>query len=346
MRFKFFPKIEHCISVFFAFNLIFIFVQNSSLSRAQFFRNETDELVKKVSIQCHDVIRINQSSQIQTEPPSGISDEEICQALTKFIVDPYKSAPSYFYDGQISQIIFVKRGTQLKGLRKDVKNSVYFLGSTPRETDMRPLVFYILRGHYRALRRPPEDTDGEKWRLGRYNYSTGVLNVKTGEPVGGATGASIKHLCGVLLDCSNMSDDVPQFRSLLKASDQEIRQYLVSFHKIVSLDKQRPPQVIFMRRVRAEEIPNLDRTYDMVKQQRNRKHLLFAVLKGSFRVLNVPDVNPEQWLAGRFNYTSVVLDLKTGELIAGETTETKEPFCGALGCLKGSKPNMPVNGLW
>jgi hypothetical protein len=342
---KLFSKIEYYLNAFLAFTLIFVVLQKNNLSLAESSRNQRDELFKKVSSQCHNTIRSNQSSQTQSESSTEISDEEICQALTKFVVNAYKVMPPS-YDGQISQIIFAKRGTQLKGLRKDL-NSNYFLGPAPRETDMRLLVFYILKGHYRVLVRPPEDTDREKWRLGRYNYSTGVLNVKTGEPVGGGTFTSIKPLCGVLLDCANIAD-APQFRSLLNASTQEIRHYLVDFHKIVSLDKQKPPQVIFMRRVRAEEIPELDRTYNMVKQQKDRKHLLFAVLKGSFRVQNVPDVNPEQWLAGRFNYSSVVLDLKTGEMIDGTTTETQEPFCGALGCSKGSKPNTqePVNGLW
>lgn len=344
MRFKVFPKRESCIRVFCTFPLIFIFLQSSSLFLAESSGNETDELFKKVSSQCHNVLKINQSTQTLPQLPSEISDEEICQALTKFIVDVYKGAPTYTYDGQASRIIFAKRGTQLKGLGKNL-NSNYFLGPAPRETDMGPLVFFILKGYYR-IPKSPEYLNYEKWNLGRYNYQTGVLNVRTGEPVGGATANSIKSLCGVLLDCTNIAD-VPQFRSLLNATNQEIRQYLVNFHKIVSLDKQKPPRVIFMRRVRAEEIPKLDRTYDIVKQHKTRKHLLFAVLKGSFRVKNVPDDNPEQWLAGRFNYTSVVLDLKTGEMIDGTTTETKDPFCNALGCSKGSKAETqgPVNGL-
>jgi hypothetical protein len=46
--------------------------------------------------------------------------------------------------------------------------------------------------------------------------------------------------------------------------------------------------------------------------------------------------------------SSVVLDLKTGEMIDGTTTETKEPFCGALRCSKSSenKTQEPVIGLW
>jgi hypothetical protein len=345
MYFNVFPKRESCVKVFFAFPLIFIFLQSNNLFLAESSRNKTDELLKEVSSQCHNVLRINQSAQTLPQLPSEISDEEICQALTKFIVDVYKGAPTYTYDGQASQIIFAKRGTRLKGLGKNL-NSNYFLGPAPRETDMRPLVFFILKGYYR-IPKSPEYVNYEKWNLGRYNYTTGVLNIKTGEPVGGATSNSIKSLCGVLLDCTNIAD-VPQFRSLLNATNQEIRQYLVDFHKIVSLDERNPPQVIFMRRVRAEEIPKLDRMYDIVKQHKTRKHLLFAVLKGSFRVKNVPDENPEQWLGGRFNYTSVILDLKTGEMIDGTTTETKEPFCGALGCSKSSKDKIqgPVIGLW
>jgi hypothetical protein len=342
---KFLFKRKYYVSSSLVFILIFIFLQNNSLSLAEFSRKTSDEIFKKVYKRCHDVLIINQSSKTQTELSSEISDEEICQALTKFIVDAHKTMPTYTYDSQVSQIIFAKRGTQLTGLEKNL-NSNYFLGPAPRETDMRPLVFFILKGYYR-IPKSPEYVNYEKWNLGRYNYSTGVLNVRTGEPVAGSTSTSIKSLCGVLLDCTNIAD-VPQFRSLLNATNQEIRQYLVDFHKIVSLERQKPPQVLFMRRVQAEEIPKLDRTYDMVKQHKTRKHLLFAVLKGGFRVKNVPEgVNPEQWLADRFNYTSVVLDLKTGEMIDDTTTETQEPFCGALGCAKGSEAETqrPVIGL-
>jgi hypothetical protein len=331
---KFFSRREFYISTSFVFTLISILLQNNSLSLAEFSRNTSDEMFKTVYRQCHDAVIINQPGKTPTEASSEISNREICQALTKFIVDAYKAMPTYTYDGQISQIIFAERGTYLKGLGKNL-NDHYFLGPAPRETDMRPLVFFILKGYYR-IPKSPEYVNYEKWNLGRYNYSTGVLNARTGEPVGGGTFTSIKPLCGVLLNCTNIAD-VPQFRSLLNATNQEIRQYLVDFHKIVSLDKQKPPQVIFTRRVRAEEIPILDSTYDIAKQHKTRKHLLFAVLKGSFRVNNVPDDNPEQWLAGRFNYTSVVLDLKTGEMIDGTTTETKKPFCGALGCSRNSE---------
>lgn len=120
-------------------------------------------------------------------------------------------------------------------------------------------------------------------------------------------------------------------RSLLGASDAEIREYLLDFYSRSTIGETGQPEILALRPVKPQELPRLDKTIISAKEFQGLNNLSHAVLKGKFAVGKLPEgEDPNTWYQGRFNYISAVLDRETGEIIRAAAAAKSDDFRQAI----------------
>jgi hypothetical protein len=120
-------------------------------------------------------------------------------------------------------------------------------------------------------------------------------------------------------------------RSLLGASDAEIREYLLDFYGRSTIGEIEQPEILALRPVKPQELPRLDKNIISVREFQGLNNLSHTVLKGKFAVGKLPEgEDPKTWYQGKFNYVGAVLDRETGEIIRAAAATKNDDFRQAI----------------